>query len=771
MSAPADIPQSARIDSNTPMNRWREFGLFLICSILICLVVFHGAFWGSRILAPLDIAPAIFSKYRYVDPTAANIPANHYIIDQLTFDLPLQYTIYHAYRAGEIPCWDPYTYAGRPLLADAHVNGTDPIRILCYLTLPFVSAYNWNLILKSILTGLGMFLLLRHLRFPLSISLPLALTYQFAGCFAIFFSHPWIQASFAYYPFLWVAWSIWIQHNSLRYIGIGALFCALIFYSGNLQSHSYLPLFALCFLFGNGFGHRRLVLRLFLVISLSILAGAALAAPVLWPQVEFYLNSLRTASFAPSSGLSYLTGIASLSAFFPWSLGTFRTLDLGKFLGNDALGFVIYIGSAAFVSALLGAWKGREVMSEQNGARRTAIGLVLVYLIVCSTPLLPILYTRIAPIAVIGSTVLAAFGLTVIRERAFPKLGWAVAGAAVAAAVGLNVAAFIVYPRVVNYVHSLVESQDKTNTTFTETPALRSFQVENLPREISIQNPETIVAFVSLIALAIYVRRPPPTYLPQFAIAALNFLPLIFFFCRYVPNYPVAYWERLLSGGPEQHRVVDLINPDHFRLLEKAPSFSDMLFPNDMGHLWRAHTVHGYSALQPLSLYNWHSAVESLAPPIADFIYASEERGVQTGKLTQLSKGKSSRVHCDQRPVEITAETMNTLTVSIAPGTPDRLLRTDTFYPGWQAELNGQSIPLERDDSTPFSSINLPASESNSILIYTYRPSHFILTILLSFVACILVLGLLVYHPLKLRSATKPVCGDQDHHLTKVTNP
>src|SRR4029077_15597114 len=129
------------------MNRAREIGFFLLCSVLICLAVFRGAFWGSRILAPVDIAPTIFSKYRYVDPKAGNVPANHYIIDQLTYDLPLQHTIYEAYRQGEIPWWDPYTYAGRPLLADAHVNGTDPIRILCYLTLPFVSAYNWNLIL------------------------------------------------------------------------------------------------------------------------------------------------------------------------------------------------------------------------------------------------------------------------------------------------------------------------------------------------------------------------------------------------------------------------------------------------------------------------------------------------------------------------------------------------------------------------------------------------------------------------------------------------
>jgi hypothetical protein len=706
------------------MNRWREVCLFLLCSILLCLAVFHGAFWGSRILAPLDIAPTIFSKYRYFDVTAGQIPANHYIIDQLTFDLPLQHTIYRAYRSGEIPWWDPYTYAGRPFLADAHVNGTDPIRILCYFTLPFVNAYNWNLILKSILTGLGMFLLLRHLRFAVSISLPLALTYQFAGCFALFFGHPWIQASFAYYPFLWVAWSTWIQRNSLRYIGTSSLLCALIFYSGNLQSHAYLPLFALCFLIGNGLGDRKLVVPLSLAVSLSILTGAVLAAPVLWPQIEFYLNSLRTASFSPSSQLSYLAGIASFSAIFPWVLGTFRTLDLSKFLGNHALGFVIYIGSAAFILALLGAWKTGKMPVAQNSARRTATGLVLVYFLVCSTPLLPVLYTRMAPIAVIGLIVLAALGLKTLGEQAFPKACWAVAAGAVLLIIGLNVTAVAVYPRCMRYVQSFVAAWDKANPSFPQTPALRSFQVQNLPHEISAQNPETVLAFVSLVALAIYLRQPQWKAFQYITLLTLNFLPVIFFYSRFIPDYPVAYWEQLLSGGPEQRRVAETVNPDHFRLLEEAPSLSDMLFPNDMGHLQRVHTVHGYSALQPPSLFHWPPGLEPPPGPIADFAYSSEERGVSTGDLASLTNGKNSRIRCDHRAVTITAETMNNLTVSIAPGAADRLVRSDTFYPGWQARLNGKPIPLEHDAS-PFSTITLPAGEKPSTVSYTYWPTHF----------------------------------------------
>jgi hypothetical protein len=271
---------------------------------------------------------------------------------------------------------------------------------------------------------------------------------------------------------------------------------------------------------------------------------------------------------------------------------------------------------------------------------------------------------------------------------------------------------------------------------------LRSFQVGNLPHEISVQNPETVLAFVSLVALAIYLRQPRWKPFQHIALLTLNFLPVIFFYSRFIPDYPVAYWEQLLSGGPEQRRVAETVNPDHFRLLEEAPSLSDMLFPNDMGHLQQVHTVHGYSALQPLSLYNWHPAGESSPQPIADFRYSSEERGASTGDLVRLSVDKNSRIHCEQRPVTITEETMNTLTISIGPGAADQLLRTDTFYRGWRAKLNGQPIPLEHGAS-PFSTINIPASEAASIVTYSYRPSYFVLLTSLSIVAGLIIIGLL----------------------------
>jgi uncharacterized membrane protein YfhO len=86
---------------------------------------------------------------------------------------------------------------------------------------------------------------------------------------------------------------------------------------------------------------------------------------------------------------------------------------------------------------------------------------------------------------------------------------------------------------------------------------------------------------------------------------------------------------------------------------------------------------------------------------------------------------------------------MNTLTVSIGPGAAGQLVRTDTFYPGWRAKLNGQSIALEHGGS-PFSTINLPASDVPFVITYTYRPSHHIITTWLAIMAGLVAIGIIL---------------------------
>src|SRR5260221_4100015 len=394
---------------------------FLLAQILTGWFVFRDALWGKSVLAPLDIAPAFFTQYRYLDPASSGVPANHWIIDQLTCDLPENVTIYKAYRRGEIPWWDPFTWCGRPLLTDAAISGTDPVRVLADLLLSFETAYNWTRIAHFLLSGLGMLLLLLHFRFKKWLCLALALAFEFSGNFILHFGHAFLQASLLYCPFLWLVWDQAFLQAKRWCWALAPLLVAAIFYSGSLQSHAYILVFALAFGLGYGGWQWLQWKRLLPLLAISGLLGGCLASPVIFNQIELFLVGVHAIGTGYNR-FSCLEGVASFSAVYPWLLGTFRTLDASKLFDQpQPLGFIIFIGSAAFLLALLGT-VSKTRRPEISPCRRTALWLSGLYFLIVSTPLVQLLYLRCATLASLGLIVLAAFGLEeAMRRNDLPK--------------------------------------------------------------------------------------------------------------------------------------------------------------------------------------------------------------------------------------------------------------------------------------------------------------------------------------------------------------
>src|SRR5207249_1208342 len=153
-----------------------------------------------------------------------------------------------------------------------------------------------------------------------------------AGCNAVFFGHPWIQASFVYYPWLWLAWHDAWESGSPSARVTAPLLVAAIFFAGNLQSHAYVAIFGLVWTASYA-GRTWLEWRRALKITLSAGGvGALLAAPMLFPELELFTLNHRLVA-AHGSSISFLDGPLSLSAIYPWTLGTFQTL------GYQNLGF------------------------------------------------------------------------------------------------------------------------------------------------------------------------------------------------------------------------------------------------------------------------------------------------------------------------------------------------------------------------------------------------------------------------------------------------
>lgn len=678
---------------------------FCLLEILACLVVFRGALWGQSLLAPVDVAPALLANYRYVDPDTTKIPANHYIVDQLFYDLPLQKTIHAAVQRWEMPWWDPYTFGGRPLLADAHVNGTDPVRLLLYRLLPFEAAYNWTLIAHALLTGLGMFLLLGRLNFGAGTRTWLAVAYQFAGCYTLFIGHPWIQGAFLYYPFLWLAWDAGLRGRARWSLPAGALLAAAIFYAGNLQSHAYLPLFAAALAAGYAGRDAGLWKRAAFLVGGSLLIGGLLALPVLSGQLELF--AIGTRPISPHFGKTgWLAGPAALGALFPWLLGTFRTLDASKLFGQTALGFSFWTGCAGMALALGGFFRKRDE-PDRLPVLRTARLLAAGTLLLLSTPLVGWLYLRMAPLAVMGLIVLAAAEVEYLADFPRRRLRWGIGLLAAVALVALGLALLpAVYPRWMPAVEQVVGSRQES-ASLAGVPELRAFQVRNLPAELSLRSQEVFISLLSLALLGgLLVTSGGATYQRLLAVLLrLNLIPLLLFAGRFIPHAPLDQWRRLEAGSREQNKIMDLLSGQPARLTEPATASAGQLFPFALAHLYRVHTAQGYAALKPDN-----PALHASAP--GDGAGRRPARGVPVLDRFQWEDG-------EMRSLFVGEPSLNAIDLTIDPGPAARLLRTDTSYPGWRAEADGKAIPVEK--AAPFySRIKIPAGVERVTL--RYRP-------------------------------------------------
>jgi len=701
---------------NTPVPGVLKTDLlvFLLLSCLCILATFRGAIWGSAILVPLDIPATLYSKFQWINPEAGAIPQNHYLIDMFDYDVPRTYQAHQALQNGEFPWWDPYSHGGRPLLTEAHTAITDPIRLVMYRLFPFVTAYNWTRIIQSLFTGLTMFLLLRTLKFSSFVTILGAITFQFAGVQSLHFYPENVPNSLAYYPLLWVVMERYFKTRPWLAAGLGGLCCAAIILAGNQQSHAYLVLFLGCLILGYGTFSRTDFIKAVMVGGGMFTLGCLLAAPVLIPQVELFMVSSRKVKSHDWTGC--LTGVLSLASCFPWTAGTFRSIDLGKLIHQQGAVFSVFAGTPVMVMAFVTVWKFRLTKIFSQGYSRVAALLVFTYFIlICSTPLLGLLYTRSAGLGILGLLILAGVGFDLlIKEN--PKAlqrGIKVLGVCIAAvALLLHIFAFAIYPKIMTRVLDYALKKDAASVSMPSSPELRTFQVNNLPREITFMNPEALIAFVGLLLLAAYTRpgfRSQPWMLP--AILACNLIPLLLFYNRFTPNSPIEQWDRLLKGGPEQQRVLAQLQPS-LRLKETTTGKLDYVFPGVTACYYNLHTLSGYSSFALLK------PGQTEQPREANLHATSDQTSTAYSDMnTDMIRFTWSEKQ--DRAVRITKETNNSITLHIAQGTPGELLRTDTNYPGWHV-AKGAGVFAHRAASG-FLAIQVPEAETEIVL--EYKPS------------------------------------------------
>ena len=109
-----------------------------------------------------------------------------------------------------------------------------------------------------------------------------------------------------------------------------------------------------------------------------------------------------------------------------------------------------------------------------------------------------------------------------------------------------------------------------------------------------------------------------------------------------------------------------------------------------------------------------------------------------------------------RRDIRVQTETMNTLVLTLGDGAADDLIRTDTYYPGWSASVDGRRIPIER--AAPFfSRIKIPAGAQTLTLRYT--PTYLHLGIILAACSFLITVALAGLFAAKSKNAILAIGG------------
>jgi Bacterial membrane protein YfhO len=697
-------------------------------------------------------------------------------------------------RQGYLPLWNPLVGMGAPLLANYQSAVLYPPNLLLALGDPaWISTL--LVMLHLILAGVGMAVLARRLGMDSLGQSVAGLAFGLSGYLVArsgFFS---INATAAWLPWVIVAvdrvvLALPMATSWRKRVGTCiplAVVLALQWTAGHAQTAWYtLVLMAAWILWRSLRGGVR---ALGITVAGIAAAGAlafALASPQLLPTLEYLLQSHRAGTLDTEYALAY--------SFWPWRfLGLLAPGAFGSPVMGDYWGYgnfwedAIYVGVLPLLLAVVALVRGFLRRGPHVSLTRflVAVGVVTSVLALGKhTPVFPWLFrwvptfglfqapTRWMLIFVFGCSLLAGAGATAWKRVEGRALYWSRLGSAGAG--GMAVVAWLA-PRVVS-----VAAQ----------PTL--IRVESISRSIALAG-----SWLLLAGVLVLLRRQQPSAAWSAAVALVVLADLVVAGCGLNPLTPEDLYRgstslagRLVNGGrvymsaelEQQAKFSWAFRFDTFTALEDWRQVREAGLPN-VTLLEGIPSASNFDPLQPQRWATWMTALESKGRPdsllqLMDVGWVAESVPSQDVPVEFGAVPGSERVRIvpEATPVESGDAALDAMTASgFDPGSevivepsagqplpasggsgnatlmstvdPNRvvvqaetngpawLVLSDTWYPGWQARLDGEQVPIWRGDYL-FRAVPVPAG--THVVEFAYRPMSFLTGVLLAGAAIVL---------------------------------
>lgn len=325
---------------------------FPLLFLVVVVAIFFKSFFLSHLLPiPSDTIVGLYNPFRdlYAKEYPRGVPFKNFLITDPVRQLyPWRYESIQQIKSFHLPLWNPYAFAGSPLLANHQSAVFNPFNLL-FFVLPFPYAWSFLIFLQMPLCGIFLFLYLKNLKLH-TLSILLATSaFIFSGFFTAWLEWGTVDMVALWLPAILLSIDKIFLEKKYNWYALYFFASIISFFSGHLQIFFYEVLFAHAYIFFRLISQSEKVKPLLIGLPFGILTIAI--ASIQWiPLGQFILLSERNMDLVTQVG--WYIPIQHLITFFvpdffgnPTTLnywGVWNYAELAGYIGIPALFFATY---------------------------------------------------------------------------------------------------------------------------------------------------------------------------------------------------------------------------------------------------------------------------------------------------------------------------------------------------------------------------------------------------------------------------------------------
>ena len=270
----------------------KRFSFLPLVAIIVLWVAFCFPYFGKGLIPfPSKFLVTFFPPWNTAYGMAVK---NNAMPDVITQIYPWKKITIESLKLGQIPLWNPYSFAGTAHAANYQSAVFSPFNVLFFL-FSFIDAWSVFVLLQPLLAGIGMYLFIRSLGRSKKAATLSSISFMFCG-----FMTTWMAYGTLGYAALCLPYALWavtsyMKKNNWWYLIILWSSIACSFISGHFQISLYVTGAVVAYILFVTLSTRKFKQGLLLGI-VSIL-GVLVAMPQILLTLQAYMSSTRSSSF------------------------------------------------------------------------------------------------------------------------------------------------------------------------------------------------------------------------------------------------------------------------------------------------------------------------------------------------------------------------------------------------------------------------------------------------------------------------------------------